>query len=55
MGCIFHKTAYDKFKIDDIPTDLWNIPIKNIDLQDTNLGNYKKDNKAFLFVNVACS
>ncbi len=53
MGCLIYKSSYDPIR--DVPKDLWSIPIQDINLNETTLDKYKGNNKAFLFINVACS
>lgn len=56
MGGLFYraviKTGVDKVK--DVPHELWDISISDIDGKEGKLKDYTKDKKAFLFVNVAC-
>ena len=56
MGGLFYraviKTGVDKVK--DVPHELWDISISDIDGKEGKLTDYTKDKKAFLFVNVAC-
>lgn len=57
MGCLIEKLIFKKGH-DKIPTDnlseLWSIPINDINGKGTTLNAYKDNKKAFIFVNVAC-
>lgn len=50
---MFAKTGVDKIT-NDIPKSLWDLEAKDIKGVMRKLGEYQKDNKAFVFVNVAC-
>lgn len=52
MGFIFAKRGFDKLASKE--TSLWTIPIKDIEGNQVTLDKYRGNNKAFLFVNVAC-
>jgi hypothetical protein len=58
MGCCIEKLIFkrgvDKINKEDVASELWRIPIKDIDGRDTTLEEYTKNKKAFIFVNVAC-
>jgi hypothetical protein len=54
MGCIFFKSGVDKINTSDIPTNLWNLDVKDIDGVSRKMEDFKENNKAFIFVNVAC-
>jgi glutathione peroxidase len=54
MGSAFFKRGVDKFKF-EIPSNLNEIAVKDIDGVDKKLGEYLKDKKAAIFVNVASS
>jgi hypothetical protein len=54
MGCLFFKSGHDKIKSNDIPENLWNIKINDIDGNERVLGEFTKNKTAFIFVNVAC-
>ena len=59
MGCLIEKILFkkgiDKINKLNVPSDLWSIPINDIEGVSTSLSNYTgNDKKAFLFVNVAC-
>ncbi len=50
----FFKSGVDKVdKTKPLPS-FWSIQIKDIDLNPKTLSEYVGDNKAFIFVNVAC-
>ncbi len=53
MGCLFFKSGYDKIPSDRIPQDLWNIRLDSIFGGTKAFGDFRKDKKAFLIVNVA--
>ncbi len=53
MGSLIYKKSYDVVR--NVPKDLWSIPIKDINMNDITLDKFRANNKAFLFVNVACS
>jgi hypothetical protein len=54
MGSIFFKSGHDKFKATDVVSNLWNLKIKDLDLTERTLSEYKEGKSAFIFVNVAC-
>ena len=58
MGCLIEKLVFkrgvDKIKHTEVPHELWGTSIKDIDGNYCTLGQYVKNNKAFIFVNVAC-
>jgi hypothetical protein len=56
-GVIRHmifKKGSDKIPKTDIPSNLWEIEINDLEGNPTKLANFTKDKKAFVFVNVAC-
>ncbi len=54
MGSMFFKKGHDKVNKNDIPDSIWDLRLLDIDGNATTLQEYKKNNKLFIFVNVAC-
>ena len=56
MGCLFFKSSYDDLKIiNSKPTHLLDLPCIDINGKEGLIGDYLKNKKAIMFVNVACS
>jgi len=56
-GMIKHmvfKKGSDKIPQSDIPNNLWDIKLNDLEGNPTVLSNFTKNKKAFVFVNVAC-
>jgi hypothetical protein len=56
-GMIRHaifKKGSDKIPTSEIPSNLWEIGINDLEGNPTKLSNFTKDKKAFIFVNLAC-
>jgi hypothetical protein len=54
MGCLVYKRSYDLFNKNEIPENLWELEVLDIDRNSRSLAEFKKDKKLFLFINVAC-
>ena len=54
LECLFFKNGVDKVDKSDIPSDLWSIKINDLEGYPVTLSNFLKNNKLFIFVNVAC-
>ena len=53
MGCLVFKRSHDKIT-ENIHSSLCDIHVQDIDGVQHQLKDYKDNNKAFIFVNVAC-
>jgi hypothetical protein len=58
MGCCLEKLLFkkgiDRYKNSEIASDLWKIPVVDIDGRTSELSKFTENKKAFIFVNVAC-
>jgi glutathione peroxidase len=54
MGSVFFKKGIDKFKF-EIPNNIYDITVKDIEGVDKKVGDYMKNKKAAIIVNVASS
>jgi hypothetical protein len=51
---IMFKKGIDRFKKSEIASQLWKIPVVDIDGRTSELSKFTENKKAFIFVNVAC-
>jgi hypothetical protein len=54
MGCLVFKNGLDKIDVSQIPKDLWDIDVTDIEGVSKKMNDYRDNNTAFIFVNVAC-
>ncbi len=54
LECLLFKKGHDRVNKNDIPNSIWDLGLLDINGNATTLQEYKKNNKLFIFVNVAC-